>query len=103
MNKKLLELVLELIKNDKTKAPFSVGEKLLVRTVSFFVSGEVVEAGKEWLTLKDAAWIADTGRFHLSVQTGDFDEVEPVDGPVRINLGAVEDVYVIPKCPREAK
>jgi hypothetical protein len=82
----------------KKKSAFSIGEKVFIRTVTHYLTGEITNisetiAGLGFLELKDAAWIADTGRFMNAIENGALDEVEPVTCPVRVNIGSIIDVY----------
>ena len=51
-----------------------IGKKVLVRTVTHYYTGLLAGVtggdGGVWLHLADAAWIADTGRFHTALATG---------------------------------
>lgn len=69
------------------------GKNVLIRTVTNFYTGNVAAVDDRWITLTDAAWIADTGRFSGALATGTLDEVEPYpDGEVFVAVGAVVDV-----------
>ena len=70
----------------------SVGQKVFIRTVTHHYTGEVTECNRDWLELKEAAWIADDGRFNNFLKTGAANEVEPFEAPVRIPLGGIIDV-----------
>lgn len=69
-----------------------VGEKVLIRTVTYFQLGEVVAVDGSFVELKDASWVADTGRLHRAVADGTLNEVEFLGDGVRVNLGAVVDI-----------
>ena len=45
------------------ECPFEVGEKYLIRTVTFTLTGQVKSKTSQFLVLEQADWIADTGRF----------------------------------------
>lgn len=57
-----------------------------------------------FLELDEAAWVADTGRYNEAVSKGLLGEVEPVDGPYLVGLGAIMDAceWRFP-LPREVK
>lgn len=74
---------------------FDVGDKLFLRTVTYHLTGEIVERDGEWVRLKDAAWIADSGRFADALRTGRINEVEPV-GEALVNLATVTDAFPWP-------
>ena len=67
-----------------------VGQKLFIRTVTYHMTGEVVKRMGAFIQLKDAAWIADSGRFNEAIKNGTLSEVEPV-GTAWINLSSVVD------------
>jgi len=72
---------------------FQKGETLFIRTVTYHLTGRVVGQKGTFLELEEAAWIADSGRFSTALQTGNLEEVEPVDGKVRVNVLSITDVF----------
>jgi|JI10StandDraft_1071094.scaffolds.fasta_scaffold1028629_1 hypothetical protein len=76
-----------------SKRVIAVGNQILVRLVTHYHTGRVVEVGDGYAILEDAAWIADTGRFSDALSTGTLSEVEPCPGRVEIGLGAVVDAH----------
>ena len=56
---------------------FKKGQKVRIRTVTHYQTGEVVSVNSQEVVLKDAAWAADTGRFSNALKTGELSEVEP--------------------------
>ncbi len=72
------------------KTPFKIGTAYLIRTVTHYWTGRVVEVVGDFLCLEDAAWIADTGRYHECLQKCEAHEVEPV-GSAIVGLGAIVD------------
>jgi hypothetical protein len=84
--------------------PFEIGKAYCIRTVTMIDTGIIVSADDKWIVVKDAAWIADTGRFADAIEKAEFDEVEPFpSGEVIIGSGAVIDACQIKKSPREQK
>ena len=71
---------------------FKVGDKLFLRTVTYHLVGEVEAVEGDWLQLKDASWVADSGRFMQAIKDGTLSEVEPV-GAAYVNLGTVTDAF----------
>lgn len=69
-----------------------VGKKVFIRTVTHHYTGECIACNREWLELKDAAWIADDGRFNNFLKTGAANEIEPFEDNVRIPIGGILDV-----------
>ena len=80
-----------------------VGKKLFIRTVTYHFVGEVVNRFGFFIQLKDASWVASSGRFMHAIKEGELDEVEPV-GNVWVNLNTITDFYVWNhKLPKEQK
>lgn len=69
-----------------------VGSKVLIRTVTYFELGKVVEASGHFVKLDGASWVADTGRLHKAVESGELSEVEMLGDGVWVNLGATVDI-----------
>ncbi len=76
----------------KILSPLSIGRAVLLRTVTHYFTGRVALLKASEIVLTEAAWIADTGRWHNALKDGTLNEVEPFVGPVSINRGAVIDV-----------
>jgi len=74
-----------------SKNPLQVGNKVFIRTVTFYYTGEIVELSEHDIVLDKAAWIADTGRFFDALKTGKLNEVEPYVGVVSISRAAYLD------------
>ena len=70
----------------------SLGAKVLIRTVTHYYTGRITAVHDDAITLEDAAWIPDTGRFSQALNTGKLEEVEPYPGPVTIMTAAIVDV-----------
>lgn len=87
---------------------FKEGEKYFVRTVTHYYTGRCARVTDGELVLLDAAWIADTGRFHEFVAHGakKANEVEPYPNgcEVIVPRGGIIDASVWPhELPREVK
>ena len=93
-----------IIKNVDGRIPFEIGGKYFFRTVTYFATGEVAEVNGNFLTLKDAAWVADTGRFREAIMNGVLNEVEPVEVPMYLNINTITDAFVwVHSLPRTQK
>ena len=81
------------------------GKPYLIRTVTMIDTGILVAVNEHEIILKDAAWIADTGRFHKAIKDqSQFSEVEPYpDGLVLIGRGAIVDAVQIAVAVRDVK
>jgi hypothetical protein len=69
-----------------------VGCKVFIRTVTMHYTGRIVALTESVIVLADAAWIADSGRFHDALRTGKLSEVEPFLNSVYVARGALVDV-----------
>lgn len=89
---------------DGKTLPFVIGGKYFFRTVTYFATGKVCAIHGDFLELKDAAWVADTGRFQEAIMQGVLNEVEPVEVPMYINVNTITDAFSwTHKLPREQK
>ena len=75
-----------------TDADPLVGGKWFIRTVTFHLVGKVVRRSGAFLVLKDAAWVADSGRFMQAIKDGTLSEVEPV-GDALVALASIVDAF----------
>jgi hypothetical protein len=79
--------------------PFKIGNKYLLRTVSYFAVGEIYAIQGDFLVLCNASWVADTGRFSEAIANGTLSEVEylgkAAGGAIRVyvNMGAIVDAF----------
>jgi hypothetical protein len=69
-----------------------VGGKYLIRTVTYFQIGEIISITGNWITLRQASWVADTGRFGAAIERGELSEVEYLGDDVSVNTGAIVDI-----------
>jgi hypothetical protein len=80
-----------------------VGSKYYFRTVTYHSVGEVKKIVGRFAYLKNASWIADSGRFNEAIKNGTLSEVEPV-GDAFVNLDTVVDFFPWKhKLPTEVK
>lgn len=87
-----------------SESPFELGKKYLIRTVTMTLTGEIKKIGSQFLVLKDADWIADTGRFSLALEDQDkFNEVEPFKNDAIVAIGSIVDATEISKLIRKMK
>lgn len=84
--------------------PYTTGKNYLIRTVTHYYTGTLVGVYKDELVLKDAAWIADTGRFNEALAKGTLSEVEPIPHEVIIGRGSIVDANLwVHLLPRDVK
>ncbi len=87
-----------------TSAFWQVGKCYFIRTVTMIDTGVLVSIDSHEVILKDAAWIADTGRFSNALKSLNFNEVEAFpDGMVAIGRGSIIDAIQIPSALRVTK
>ena len=80
-----------------------VGKSFYLRTVTYHLIGKVEKLVGKFLVLKDASWVADSGRFMNAIKNGTLNEVEPV-GIAFVNIESVTDFFPwVHNCPKEQK
>ena len=86
MNETLLKVICELVsEKDDTRIVrglvkthnLEIGKSYLIRTVTMMYTGRVISITDFDIKLEDAAWIADSGRYSVALETGTLNEVEP--------------------------
>jgi hypothetical protein len=109
MNIDELKNVLDLIsrlgdKSEPQAAPVEVGKAYLFRTVTHIEVGRVTKITGLFVTIEDASWIADTGRYHDCLKDGVFSEVEPYPISSTVNLSSLINLAPWPHdLPKEQK
>jgi hypothetical protein len=84
--------------------PWEIGKKYFIRTVTMHLTGELVSVSNQELVLKDAAWIADSGRFNEAIRDiKKCNEVEPFENPVIVGRGSIVDATCIQNIITEVK
>lgn len=73
------------------EAPFVVGKKYLIRTVTMYSVGELIWAGDKELVLRNCSWIPDCGKWHECLKTGNLTSYEPFPNDAIIGRGAIID------------
>ena len=72
--------------------PWQLGSWYLIRTVTMTLHGRLSFVGPSELMLEEAAWIADTGRFHDALKDpSKISEAEPFVNPAIVGRGAIVD------------
>lgn len=87
---------------------FVVGECVLIRTVTYHLIGRVTRTsvchGVPFVHLEDASWLAESDRFHVTLEQGSVKELEPAKKPIRVNVQTIVDVYhwdhPLPRTPK---
>ena len=71
--------------------PFEIGKNYFIRTVTMALLGKLIWVGDKELKLKEASWIADTGRFSNFLKEGKVNEVEPFPDEIIVGRGSIID------------
>jgi hypothetical protein len=71
---------------------FTKGKCYFIRTVTYHLVGKVAKIEGDFMLLKDASWVADSGRFMNALKEGKLNEVEPV-GDAIVNLQSITDAF----------
>jgi hypothetical protein len=101
LSQKLIKLAKEMEKvkpsdvmqtQQQFELPFEIGGEYFIRTVTYHLTGRVKDIVGKFLILEDAAWIADSGRFHkfFTDPTSEL-EVEPFANDVFVNTDSITD------------
>jgi hypothetical protein len=90
--------------SSSSKNPWEIGKKYFIRTVTMHITGELVSISGQELVLKDAAWIADSGRFNEAIKDiKKCKEVEPFENNVIVGRGSIVDATIIQHIITEVK
>ena len=68
---------------------FKIGNCYLIQTVTTYHVGRLIGITPQELLLEKVTWVPDTGRFHDSLLSGEFEECEPFTENVVVNRGAI--------------
>ncbi len=91
-------------KCESDNGPWEVGKKYFIRTVTMHLTGELISISQQELVLKDAAWIADSGRFNETLKDiNNASEVEPFQNNVIVGRGSIIDATTINNIITEVK
>ena len=71
---------------------FQIGKAYFIRTITYHLLGKVVKIQRPFMALKNASWVADSGRFMQAIKDGTLSEVEPV-GDAIVNMDAITDAF----------
>jgi hypothetical protein len=89
-------IVKKVVKKEKLNHPFEIGKMYIIRTVTMYILGRIVEVFEKELVLQECSWIPDTGRWSNALNTGDLNEIEPYiqSESVIIGRGSLVDCQV---------
>jgi hypothetical protein len=91
MQIELNDLVSLLKSNEKKEVPFEVGKKYFLRCVTYHSIGTVKAIVGDFLILKDAVWVADSGRLNPALKTGEVNEMEDYINDTIVAIGSIVD------------
>ena len=81
---------------DNGSHPWQIGKCYVIRTVTMMNYGKLVAVHGQELVLEDAAWIADSGRFHDFLKDPNkCNEMEPFTAPIIVGRGSIIDAQEI--------
>jgi hypothetical protein len=106
MENKNLTKIIELLEQQKQTdgGVWDIGKKYFIRSVEMYLTGELVRVTEKELLLKDAAWIADSGRFHKALKNiNNSRRLNHSKKPVIVGRGAIIDATEIDEIIRDAK
>jgi hypothetical protein len=89
---KIKNQLLEEEKRDFSSLDDLIGGKFFFRTVTYHLIGKVEKIVGKIAVLKNASWVANSGRFMNAIKDGTLEEVEPV-GDCFVNLDTVTDFF----------
>jgi len=87
----LLKIAQLFNKNELTSTFYEVGKSYFIRTVTMHLIGKIKSINQKEILLEKASWIADSGRFHDALKTGELNEVEPFINDVILNRDCIVD------------
>lgn len=100
----LVDFVSKLNSTKSDDSHWQVGKNYFIRTVTMHSVGKLEKVTDKELVLSSASWIADSGRFHDALKTGEFSEIEPFVEDVIINRSAIIDAtafnHDLPVCQK---
>ena len=78
------------------KGPWEIGKRYFIRTVTMHLTGELIAIHPSELVLKDAAWVADSGRLNeFLADIENCNEAEPFNDIVFVGRGSIVDATII--------
>jgi hypothetical protein len=89
--KEIQALINPAVPSTQSDSHWKIGKHYFIRTVTMYYIGKLRNVTDKELLLVDASWIADTGRFHDALKSGELNEVEPFINDVIIGRGAIVD------------
>ena len=69
-------------------------KNVFIRTVTYHFVGTVIDEREGFIALKNASWVADSGRFSEAILTGTLNEVEVCPNvECLVNKASIVDIW----------
>lgn len=66
---------------------WELGQPYFIRTVTHHFTGRLIKVTKSEIVLVEAAWVADDGRFNVTMSAGKVSEAEPYPQERKVIIG----------------
>jgi hypothetical protein len=83
-----------LIEGVSTLFEFKIGEKYIVRTLTYYYIGRVKHSSLTTLILEEATCVYDTGKWSTALREGKLNEIEPFIDDVMISASMIVDATI---------
>ena len=91
----LLQLIQALQTPTTSDSVWEIGKPYLIRTVTMIQTGILAKVTEHELVLRDACWIANTGRFHDALKDPSvIQEAEPFVNDCIVGRGSIVDATI---------
>ena len=77
----------------RSTLPFSVGESILIRTVTMILLGRVRAIAPDYVVLENGGWVADVGRLGHALASGEVIEYEIGTSWTLVAWASVIDIW----------
>ena len=74
-------------------SPVSIGDKVLIRTVTYHMLGRVADIRGSWVLLEESSWVASSGQWGKAIANGVLSEVEVGGTGAWVNLDTAVDIH----------
>jgi hypothetical protein len=81
-------------KNEQNINFWKINKIYFIRTVTMHLIGKLKSVSDKELLLDSAIWVADSGRFHDALKSGELNEIEPFIDEVIVNRDCIVDATI---------
>lgn len=74
-----------------SESSLEIGKSYFIRTATYHCVGRLIRILPTEFVLEDASWVADSGRWHNALKTGQLSEVEPFVSNLTVFRGGCID------------